>query len=449
MELYLNKFDNEKKLIKKQNNEINNKLESFNQSLQNLEKKINQIAKNNQSDNNNNNINIIEQNNNIFNKFSYDFNQKINDIKNNLTDLINKNNNLIIQKIREYFKNDNQNNNFNNSNSSLYNIDTKLTEIQKQNENNKNDNTKNFQTIFLKIDEIKNVNKKNNNSNNSIKEEISQKNDEIKKELSTKHELIIKKLDLINENVKNLHKSDDNKNKIFTDVLDSLNEFNVDNNNIGRKTIYETNNPFSIHNFGNNKKKKYNNAQLNIIQNTTMSYVNINKCDEILKIEIKNIGSNKLSKDCYIKGDGNNYFIGVNDLGKTINPGETFTKEVKIKCKEKNKENNQQIKIYLCDPEGNEITYVETSLNIKFDEEESFMVNNFDNESTQMFYNKYESSINLNDNLVNSLGFKNNLENLKENFPNKTEDYIKNLLINKNNNYDEALKFMLDQVLDN
>ena len=87
-------------------------------------------------------------------------------------------------------------------------------------------------------------------------------------------------------------------------------------------------------------KKTYNKEQLNIIQHTMLSYININKCDGILKIEIKNIGSNKLSKDCYIKRDGNNYFIEINNLGKTINPGETMTKKVKIKFMEKNKENN-------------------------------------------------------------------------------------------------------------
>ena len=209
-------------------------------------------------------------------------------------------------------------------------------------------------------------------------------------------------------------------------------------------------------NFFKLKKKEKNKVELKIIQRNTLSYTNINKNNEKLNLEIKNIGSNTLSKDCYIKGNGNYYFIDLTNLETPIYPNSTIIKQVEIKCKAKNKERNQQIKISLCDNKGNEITSIETSVNINFDEEDTIKGEYYDNGNSNYFNYNEQSEINLNninleDNLVGSKEFEMNLKQLKENFQNNQfgEDYLREILERNNGDYDKTFKILLDQLIKN
>ena len=385
------------KEFEKKQNEKNIQYNEINQTLKNIENKLNEK----QDNNNKINYNQIEKLiNNISNQIS-DIFETIKIMKKSLIEVIQNNYNDIVQKFNELKNNKkgNENINLDKFNQSLKNIESQIDLLMNKKLNN-TINEKNFQNIISQIQILKENNIEYNNNNN--------------KQFNN----ILNVLNTQKNDLKNI-----NTNKNF--IPDIKNNKYIDNDKKG-----------------NNKNKKIGyKAKLKIINpKVKYKFKDIEEQKEKINIQIINEGKINIPGNCYIKTVNDEYYIPKSLISNTINPNSSFKNKYNILCKNLNKPSPEEnIKIILCDGNGNEITSIKHLMNIEFEEQDiqfSKLNDNFLLDKNQIENN--------NNSVLDITHYSEKINKLRDFFDEKKINQIKEALEKNKGNIDAAINDLLD-----
>ena len=374
-------------------------------------------------------------------------NEKIDNLSNEMNNSINgiesKLNNIILNSkkknegiVSDFIRISNRNNNQTNNEQHNY-----LLNIIKENINQKFKDTKNFISDKFSL----------------LEQKIENQNDFEIQELINQLKLNIKEKKL-NSNLNNKYNNNVNVQE-FNDINNSNNSNDFNNQKEKeRKRNDKTQENSENSSFKSNfefRERGYK-AKLILIKNPLK--IEINNLNNSHKYEIKiiNIGNSPLPGDCFIIGEGENFFIEKKNINQTINISTSQIIILNIKFK-KISNQNENIIIKLFDPQKNILdscnlnveiikNYGNDNYNILDDENEESNINYMNNGYVNPF----------DEDKINNCGYNGiskpnnyhyefamNLEKLKQMFEDKEEKELIAILRKTNGNFDKAFDLIV------